>query len=693
NSDLDITSCKIDEIKASSSGKVTLNRPVTIEKITSLIDNENDKINVKGIGTVKNIEEKFSGSIILDKNIITDNSSEETGDEKNPVITSSRDLENLQSNAQYETIILNIKDIFEKVELNDIKTKKLIIKNANYISLKRCIINKLQINANESDPSITADKLSKIENVDFESSAYFEGSKIKNIYVNTSERVGINCEAENIEVLKKGSDVSIRNLKNEIGEILVKEESSLSIANVNLKSLVILKDSNVRVRDSIVNSIEIFKNSDLDITSCKIDEIKASSSGKVTLNRPVTIEKIKSLIDNENDKINVKGIGTVKNIEEKVNGSIKLDKNIITGNSSEESGDEKNPVITSSKDLEKLQSNAQYETITLNIKDVFEKVELKNIKTKKLIVKNANSLYLEECTINELEVNANESKPNIEADKLSKIENVSFESNGYFEGSKIKNIYVNTSERVGINCEAENIEVLKKGSDVSIRNLKNEIGEILVKEETSLSIANVNLKSLVILKDSNVRVRDSIVNSIEIFKNSDLDITSCKIDEIKASSSGKVTLNRPVTIEKITSLIDNENDKITIKGYGTVNSIYEKINGSVALGENVDEKDKEDRSAKLVSSDDCIEDTELTTTNKDLIEEESTINNENLILEENDTKNVLDSEDKVSEIKYNEVVKPNSDINEKNTNNINATSKDESKTSNTNVILEDNSIK
>ncbi|WP_252237028.1 hypothetical protein, partial [Clostridium sp. CH2] len=112
NSDLDITSCKIDEIKASSSAEVTLNRPVTIEKITSLINNENDKINIDGIGTVKNIEEKVSGSIILDKNIITDNSSEETGDEKNPIITSNKDIEKLQTNAQYETIIFNIKDVF-----------------------------------------------------------------------------------------------------------------------------------------------------------------------------------------------------------------------------------------------------------------------------------------------------------------------------------------------------------------------------------------------------------------------------------------------------------------------------------------------------------------------------------------------------------------------------------------------------
>ncbi|WP_252247851.1 hypothetical protein, partial [Clostridium sp. ZS6] len=148
------------------------------------------------------------------------------------------------------------------------------------------------------------------------------------------------------------------------------------------------------------------------------DEIKASTSAKVKLNRPVTIEKITSLIDNENEKINVKGIGTVKNIEEKVSSSIILDKNIATGNSPEETGDEKNPIITNSKDLEKLQSNAQYETITLNIKDIFEKVELKNIKTNKLIVNNANNLRLEECIINELEVNANESEPEIESDKL-----------------------------------------------------------------------------------------------------------------------------------------------------------------------------------------------------------------------------------------------------------------------------------
>ncbi|WP_252217695.1 N-acetylmuramoyl-L-alanine amidase family protein [Clostridium sp. VAP41] len=348
-----------------------------------------------------------------------------------------------------------------------------------------------------------------------------------------------------------------------------------------------------------------------------------------------------------------------------------------------------NPIITSSKDLEKLQSNAQYETITLNIKDVFEEIKLKNIKTKKLIIKNANDLNLEKCIINELEVNANESKPEIEIDKLSKIENVNLKSGVEFYRGRVKNIYVNTTESVSINCAVENIEILKKDSKVRISSSK-EINKILVKEESSLSIANVNLKSLVISKSSDIRIRDSIVNSIEIFKNSDLDITSCKIDEIKASSSAEVKLNRPVTIEKITSLIDNENDKINIKGIGTVNSIYEKINGSVALGENVDEKDKEDRSAKLVSSDECIEDTELTTTNKDLIEEESIINNENLILEENDTKNVLDSEDKVSEIKDNEVAKPDSDINEKNTNNINATNKDESKT---NVILEDNSIK
>ncbi|WP_252247853.1 hypothetical protein, partial [Clostridium sp. ZS6] len=134
------------------------------------------------------------------------------------------------------------------------------------------------------------------------------------------------------------------------------------------------------------------------------------------------------LIDNENEKINVEGIGTVKNIEEKVSGSIILDKNIATGNLPEETGDEKNPVITSNKDLEKLQSNAQYKTITLNIKDVFEKVELKNIKTNKLIIKNANNLRLEECIINELEVNASESKPEIEINKLSKMENVNLKS-------------------------------------------------------------------------------------------------------------------------------------------------------------------------------------------------------------------------------------------------------------------------
>ncbi|WP_252217040.1 hypothetical protein, partial [Clostridium sp. CMCC3677] len=141
------------------------------------------------------------------------------------------------------------------------------------------------------------------------------------------------------------------------------------------------------------------------------------------------------------------------------------------------------------------------------------------------------------------------------------------------------------------------------------------------------------------------------------------------------------------TIEKITSLIDNENDKVNVNGYGTINSIYEKINGSVILG------DKQDTSAKLDSVDEWVKDTELTTINKDLIEEESTINNENLILEDNDTKNALDSDNKVSEIKDNEVVKSDSDITEKNTNNINATSNAESKTSNTNVILEDNSIK
>ncbi|NFI56365.1 N-acetylmuramoyl-L-alanine amidase family protein [Clostridium botulinum] len=606
----------------------------------------------------------------------------------NPIITSSKDLEKLQSNAQYETITLNIKDVFEEIKLKNIKTKKLIIKNANDLNLEKCIINELEVNANESKPEIEIDKLSKIENVNLKSGVEFYRGRVKNIYVNTTESVSIDCAVENIEILKKDSKVRISSSK-EINKILVKEESNLGMFGVNLKSLVISKSSDIRIRDSIMNSIEIFKNSDLDITSCKIDEIKASSSAEVKLNRPVTIEKITSLIDNENDKINIKGIGTVKNIEEKVSCSIILDKNIITDNSSEETGDEKNPIITSSKDLEKLQSNAQYETITLNIKDVFEEIKLKNIKTKKLIIKNANDLNLEKCIINELEVNANESKPEIEIDKLSKIENVNLKSGVEFYRGRVKNIYVNTTESVSIDCAVENIEILKKDSKVRISSSK-EINKILVKEESNLGMFGVNLKSLVISKSSDIRIRDSIMNSIEIFENSDLDITSCKIDEIKASSSSEIKLNRPVTIEKITSLIDNENDKVNVNGYGTINFIYEKINGSVVLGENVDEKYKEDRSAKLVSSDVYIEDTELTTTNKDLIEEESTINNENLILEENDTKNVLDSEDKVSEIKDNEVVKPDSDINEKNTNNINATNKDESKT---NVILEDNSIK
>ncbi|WP_252241783.1 N-acetylmuramoyl-L-alanine amidase family protein [Clostridium sp. ZBS18] len=603
----------------------------------------------------------------------------------NPIITSSKDLEKLQSNAQYETIILNIKDVFEGIELKNIKAKKLIVNNANNLRLEECIINELEVNTNESKPEIEINKLSKIENVNLKSGVEFYGWIVKNIYVNTTESVDINCGADNIEILKKDSNVSISSSK-EINKILVKEESKLRIFGANLKSLVISKSSEIRVRGSIVNLIEILENSDFYISSCKIDEIKASSSAEVKLNRPVTIEKITSLIDNENDKVNVEGIGTVKNIEEKVSGSIILDKNIATGNSPEETGDEKNPIITNSKDLEKLQSNAQYETIILNIKDVFEKVELKNIKTKKLIVNNANNLMLEECTINELEINANESKPEIEINKLSKIENVNLKSGVEFYGDIVKNIYVNTTESVDINCGADNIEILKKDSNVSISSSK-EINKILVKEESKLRIFGANLKSLVISKSSEIRVRGSIVNLIEILENSDFYISSCKIDEIKASSSAEVKLNRPVTIEKITSLIDNENDKVNVNGYGTINSIYEKINGSVILG------DKQDRSAKLDSVDEWVKDTELTTINKDLIEEESTINNENLILEDNDTKNALDSDNKVSEIKDNEVVKSDSDITEKNTNNINATSNAESKTSNTNVILEDNSIK
>ena len=354
-----------------------------------------------------------------------------------------------------------------------------------------------------------------------------------------------------------------------------------------------------------------------------------------------------------------------------------------------------NPIITSSKDLEKLQTNAQYETITLNIKDIFEEVELKNIKAKKLIIKNANDLSLKGCIVNELEVNVDESKPDIETDRLSEIGNVNIESGACFDGSRVKNIYINTSERVGVSGEIENIEILKSGASVSVINFDREIeiDNISVKEEANLSISRTKIKSLNILKCSEVRLVNDKINLIEILKNSDFDIRSCKIDEIKASSSSEVKLNRPVTIEKITSTIDNADDKIIIKGYGTINSIYEKINGSVVLGEDIDKQDKEDRSPKLDSVDECVEDIELTTTNNDLIQQKPTINNENLTSENNNIKNVLDSDSKVSEIKDNEVVKSDLDINEKNTNNINATSKNEGKISTTNVILEDNSIK
>ncbi|NFR87580.1 MULTISPECIES: N-acetylmuramoyl-L-alanine amidase family protein [unclassified Clostridium] len=653
NSYIDLSTCQLDEIKASSSAEIKLRKPVFIEKIVSTIDNENEKIKIKGYGTVKNVEEKIDGTILLGTNIIKGDSSENVGNDKNLTIIDKEDMEALQPDVEYETITLNTTN--RRVNLENIKAKKLIINNIYEIEMEECIIGEIEVKSNTCKPEIYMDKLSKVENINFKSGAYFKGSKtnsINNIYINTSENINISGIGKNIEILKANSKVHMNNF--EADNISVKEQAELYASNCNIKSLNILKESNVELSDSKLNIMNI-------------------------------------LIDNENDKVIIKGYGTINSIYEKVNGSVMLGEDIIRGDYSEEIVTDKNPIITNNKDLKKLQLNAEYETITLNIKDIFEKIELKNIKTKKLIIKNANDLDLKECIINELEVNANESKPEIEINKLSKIENVNLKSGVEFYGGIVKNIYVNTTESVDINCEVDNIEILKKDSNVRISDsLENEIDKILVKDETKLTLSHVNLKSLVILKDSKIRLLNSKINLIEILDNSDFDVSSCKIDEIKASSSAEIELNKPVTIDKITSTIDNENEKIKIEGYGTINSIYEKINGSVVFGENVDEKD---RSAKLVSSGESIENTELTTTNKDLIEEESTINNENLILEENDTKNVLDSEDKVSEIKYNEVVKPNSDINEKNTNNINATSKDESKTSNTNVILEDNSIK
>ncbi|NFO11881.1 N-acetylmuramoyl-L-alanine amidase family protein [Clostridium botulinum] len=653
NSYIDLSTCQLDEIKASSSAEIKLRKPVFIEKIVSTIDNENEKIKIKGYGTVKNVEEKIDGTILLGTNIIKGDSSENVGNDKNLTIIDKEDMEALQPDVEYETITLNTTN--GRVNLENIKAKKLIINNIYEIEMEECIIGEIEVKSNTCEPEIYMDKLSKVENINFKSGAYFKGSKtnsINNIYINTSENINISGIGKNIEILKANSKVHMNNF--EADNISVKEQAELYASNCNIKSLNILKESNVELSDSKLNIMNI-------------------------------------LIDNENDKVNVEGYGTINSIYEKVNGSVILGEDIIRGDYSEEIVTDKNPIITNNKDLKKLQLNAEYETITLNIKDIFEKIELKNIKTKKLIIKNANDLDLKECIINELEVNANESEPNIEADRLSKLENVSFQSGGYFYGSKLNstnNIYINTSEHVYISGIAINVEVLKSNAKIDMNNFK--VDNISVKEKAELYAGRNDIKSLNILKESNVKLYNSKVDIMNILKDSYIDLGSCQLNELKASSSAEIKLNKPVTIEKVTSLINNENDKVIIKGYGTINSIYEKINGSVVLGENVDEKD---RSAKLVSFGECIEDTELTTTNKDLIEEESTINNENLILEENDTKNVLDSEDKVSEIKYNEVVKPNSDINEKNTNNINATSKDESKTSNTNVILEDNSIK
>lgn len=296
-------------------------------------------------------------------------------------------------------------------------------------------------------------------------------------------------------------------------------------------------------------------------------------------------------------------------VTENVDGSVIVEEGIIVGESSDEAGDEKNPIINKLEDLNDLQSNIEYETITVNIREINSNIELNNIIADKLVVKNVSEIIIADSSIKETEVDTENSRPSITIDENSNMENITLKSEAAIANdsqASIKNIYVDTDESIDISGNVENISILKKNRDIYMSRAK--VNNLQIKEESYINLLRCNIENIDILKASYVDISRSNVNTVNIREKSKVEISSSEVKLIESSSAAVINLSKPAIIRVLTSTINNNEDKIRVTGYGVIDAKYEKVNGSILLGEYEEDTETDYESMSLGVFNDTEED-------------------------------------------------------------------------------------
>ena len=376
-----------------------------------------------------------------------------------------------------------------------------------------------------------------------------------------NEIIQLNTRNLNLENSLKDKNQEILSLKNEIGEIKSKIESTIQIEN---EEIIKLQNKNKSLQESIIqkeNLIDKFKNkindieekiTDLSILNTEIEKIKLFNAELQSniKEKDFSIQKLNENISeiNRNNEYFISNIDSLKATIYYLNDSLvnkKEEINIIKKkleikNSEYISTNAK--IQDLSKETTSLNTKIlEYQTQILNINLAFDNEKLKIDSLNNILVSNLNN------EINQLNLIITNEKDLKNDLKNSFIEDISDKENQILELNNINSILTKESEKNKI--DLEKLKEEKSFLNASINNLTKD----LKKSENSLkklqNESNNNIKNL---EEKNNNISQLNINANQNIK---------KIKEENEQYKNTIQ-NQILKIEKISSQINNLNDEI-----------------------------------------------------------------------------------------------------------------------------------
>tara|TARA_B100000900_G_scaffold69765_1_gene55030 strand:+ start:4130 stop:6490 length:2361 start_codon:yes stop_codon:yes gene_type:complete len=376
-----------------------------------------------------------------------------------------------------------------------------------------------------------------------------------------NEIIQLNTRNLNLENSLKDKNQEILSLKNEIGEIKSKIESTIQIEN---EEIIKLQNKNKSLQESIIqkeNLIDKFKNkindieekiTDLSILNTEIEKIKLFNAELQSniKEKDFSIQKLNENISeiNRNNEYFISNIDSLNATIYYLNDSLvnkKEEINIIKKkleikNSEYISTNAK--IQDLSKETTSLNTKIlEYQTQILNINLAFDNEKLKIDSLNNILVSNLNN------EINQLNLIITNEKDLKNDLKNSFIEDISDKENQILELNNINSILTKESEKNKI--DLEKLKEEKSFLNASINNLTKD----LKKSENSLkklqNESNNNIKNL---EEKNNNISQLNINANQNIK---------KIKEENEQYKNTIQ-NQILKIEKISSQINNLNDEI-----------------------------------------------------------------------------------------------------------------------------------